>query len=1093
MKAASESLRSVSRRIPRGSWLGLWAAALLVLTPGIASAGPDEDLFKKADEALNKADFDTAITALTELTTKHTASTYLNQAKYKLGYANFLKGNFLPAIKILEPLTDPKFPDPGIQESSTLLLAQTFGRAGEQEKEIKTKNDFFDRAIKAIDGFILRFPRSENLDAAYYSRAVAMMYRGLFDDSLKAVDDYQQRFRTGQQFQDSEFLRASILAAKAAAAAKAGQKEEANTVRSQARDKFIQLMQRPGVDVAVSNEAALRAAQLFMDSKQYDDAIMFFRLVRPKADVLVSQEAKVKELNDGLAKMITGNIRTGGINSPAVIRYRERMMQEQAKLEGIKKEQDYSVSAALGISVCYMGQDEWDESVIMCKHMLACLKGDAFKEDRKRALDAIIRGLIGGQNPDLSLSYYDEFQKEFPKDPLAMDSSLLLAELFWSKERPDDALKMADRVLADYPNTESAEKVLVDKASILVGKNEPQKALEVIQLYLKQYPGDKGKHTAEVSHREAQVYRMIGEMQKALDGFKKVREKHPDAEFTDEVNMEVGAALISLEKWDEAIAELTQFKERFATSRLMPSALLQLGEGYVGKMRQALTKADQNAATELLNSAVTTYKEILTRWPEDKDNAPMAMYRTGMAYFWIKNYEDMAKTFDELAKKYPASPLVSDAHFWVGYNFQQLRQWDEAIKEFEIVTTKYPTAQVAPEASLRIGQCWTAKTLTVGRSPGVLDGERRKKWDESAAKALACYEQTMAQYADAPSTITAISEILNIQTIKLKSKVMDAAGVDTYFNALLAGPAGKNLALKVKTLYAFGNLLYALGDPKRALPVFVRAVQEGPNIEVDASDYEAYAKTLVDNGQFDPAIATYNKMAEVAMKNGDYPAWADAMFGIGDAAFKKKDFNLTRKQFEMFTKVADDLKAKTRKPEQLTLEERALVNCKRLAEAQLGMAHILLAEKKFDQAIAKYKEFIEASRGINVTRARAVLGLAYALLARAATKPGADNRADLEAAFVNFAQAAEFYSVFDEIAPEALFRAGETANRVAGMVAQEPSTPETAAALDKKLKEWQAEVRRNFDEFVKRFPNDPNANAAKEALAKLPPPPKPGR
>ncbi|MCX7825524.1 MAG: hypothetical protein N2689_08185, partial [Verrucomicrobiae bacterium] len=388
--------------------------------------------------------------------------------------------------------------------------------------------------------------------------------------------------------------------------------------------------------------------------------------------------------------------------------------------------------------------------------------------------------------------------------------------------------------------------------------------------------------------------------------------------------------------------------------------------------------------------------------------------------------------------------------------------------------------------------CWTAKTLAVGRSRGVLDGERAKKWDEYAAKALACYEQTMAQYPEAPSTVNAVSEILMILNLKLKSKVIDAAGVEAFFNALLAGPAGKNLALKVKALYAFGTLQYALGDPKRALPTFVRALQEGPNVEVDPADYDAYAKTLVENAQFDPAIATYKKMAEVALKNGDYPAWSDAMFGIGDAAFRKKDFALARKQFEMFTKVADDLKTKKRQPEQLTLEERALVNCKRLPEAQLGMADILLAEKKFDQAIAAYKAYIESTRGINKIRARAVLGMGYALLARSATKAPADARADMEAAFGNFAQAAEFYSIFDDVAAEALFRAGETANRVAAMVAQEPSTPETSAALQKALLNWQAEVRRNLEELIKRYPNDPNAGTAKEILGKLPPA-RPGR
>ena len=59
---------------------------------------------------MNKADFDGAIKALSEIATNHTASVHANDAKLKLAYAYFLKGDYTEAIKILTVLAVPNFP-----------------------------------------------------------------------------------------------------------------------------------------------------------------------------------------------------------------------------------------------------------------------------------------------------------------------------------------------------------------------------------------------------------------------------------------------------------------------------------------------------------------------------------------------------------------------------------------------------------------------------------------------------------------------------------------------------------------------------------------------------------------------------------------------------------------------------------------------------------------------------------------------------------------------------------------------------------------------------------------------------------------------
>jgi TolA-binding protein len=1046
-----------------GVWLTLLVVAMLGCAPGALAAESDEALFGRGEEALGKGDFDTAVKVFTEFATTRTASVRANEANYKLAYALFLKGSQAEAIKILTKLTAPTFPNAAIREASTLMMAQAFGRQAETQKDPKVKNADLDKSIATFDDFLKTYSKSEARDEAMFGRAAAKMFRGLHDDAIKDVDAFQQQFPNSMQIPASHFLRARILAAKAAMQIKGDQKDEGAKTLQQSKTLFIQLM-RPGADMAVASEAAISAAQMWYEQKLYTDAIFFYRQVRPKNEIIQSQQTKVTYLTDYYSKMVVQYRAAGGINAPAVVKFKEYMQQEVGKLESIKRNPDLYISSWIGTAICYMAQELWLEADILCRHLLASLPAEATKEDKKFTLDTNFRVQMGLQNVEEARKFYDQFQQEFPKDAIAQDNGILLAKLYWMKERPDDALVMCDRVLADYPKTSAAEEAIVTKSSILVNKGEPEKALDQIKEYQKAYVG-KGKFSGQITHRLAQVYRQVNKLDDALKTFKEVREKYPDEEFIDDANLQVGATLVALKRFDEAIAELTQFKERFATSALLPSALLQLGEAYSGKVQILLEKNDAAGAKEALKNAVNAYKEVITRAPNDPQTAPMAQYRVGMAYFQAKEFDLMTKAFQELSEKFKDSPLRADAHFWIGYNYQVQGKNAEAAAEFAIVAKDYPTSGVASEASLRVGQSWAALSGTFGRFRGSMTPDKAKLWDEAVAKALAAYEQTMANFAETPAATTATAGILELLSSKLRAKLIDGAGVEKYYNDLLAGPAGKNTTLKVNALFALGNLQNVNGDSKRALATFERAVKEGPDVPLDAIAYEAYAKALMDNAKYAEAVGIYQKMSEVSKKAGEWPAWAEAQYGIGLACFMKKDSANARKQFSMFTDVLDGLAKGKLKPDKLGFEERALANCKKKADAQLGMADILLQENKFADALAKYKEYHDTTRGVSKARARAVIGMGHSLMGRAAATPDTA-AADYEAAYANFARAADLYLTFDEIVAEALFMSGQAAEKL--------NRPDDA--------------RKAYDGLLKGFPNDPNAAKAKDALAKLPPP-----
>lgn len=1047
----------------------------LALAALLQAAGPDEDLIKKADEAMGRADYDAAIQALTELTTKHTASLHLNRAKYSLGSAYFLKGDPESAIKILQPMADPKFPQAEIREAATLLLAQAYTRAGEMAKQKgnpKKAEQDLDNAIKTAKDFEAQFPRSENRPDAVYGRAVAELYRGLHDAAVADVDYFQKTWPNNPLIIESQFLRATIIGSKAAAMIQAGQKDEGDKLRGQAHQLFQQLLSGR-LDIAVANQAAFSAAELWLEAKRYEDSIFYYRQVLPKDDIVTAQQSKVAQMEEAYRKLAASPqvLQAGGANvAPVARRAFERLQQERGKLEQFRSGPNFFVAASLRVALCFLAQEQWDEAQILCRHLLRNLEGDAVKAERKSALDMMFRVQIGRQDPDAALKYYNDFQAEFPKDAVAQDFGLYLAKVCWIKKRQQDALKMIDRLVAEYPAGTSTEEAVSMKASVYLDMGDVQSALREIQAYLKQYPPGKGKFVPETEFRMAQVNQMLGNTDAALKGFRDVRAKYSSEAFVEDANLQVGVSLVTLGNnsagtnavafFKDAITELDQFQQRYATSASMPSALLTLGDANVGLLKIYMATGNTNALADTLQAVVTANKEILTRWPDDKENGAQAQYRIGIGYFWAKQYDKMAAAFADLDKKFTDSPLRADAHFWVGYNLSLQKEHAKAAEAFGIVVRDYPQSQVAPDSALRIGQCWVTSAMTVGRSPAMLPPDRRKQWDELIEKAMAGFEKTMAEYPQHAASQTAVQEILNILTIKLRNKLIDAAGVDAYFKKLLEGSAGKDPALKLNALFALGNLQYATGEAKMALATFDRAVQSGANVELPPQSYEAYGRALQDNARFDDAIKQFQKMAEIAKRTEEWPAWADAVYRIGEASFRKRDYAGARRQFEQFSALADNVRAGKKKADAMTIEDRALYNSKLLPDAELGMANILFEEKKYDEAIKRFEDYIGKTRGATRARARAVIGLGRSLLFRG------QGQADFESAEKNFSKAADFYTAYDDVVAESVFLAGQALEKL--------GRPDDA--------------RKNYDDLIKRFPSDPHAALAKDALAKLPPP-----
>ena len=75
-------------------------------------------------------------------------------------------------------------------------------------------------------------------------------------------------------------------------------------------------------------------------------------------------------------------------------------------------------------------------------------------------------------------------------------------------------------------------------------------------------------------------------------------------------------------------------------------------------------------------------------------------YKTSFETFQKGNYEEAVKRFSAFIDSFPTTPLVSNAYYWLGESYMNLKNYDKAILYFQETIDKYPKSEKAPRALL---------------------------------------------------------------------------------------------------------------------------------------------------------------------------------------------------------------------------------------------------------------------------------------------------------------------------------------------------------------------------------------------------------
>ncbi len=91
----------------------------------------------------------------------------------------------------------------------------------------------------------------------------------------------------------------------------------------------------------------------------------------------------------------------------------------------------------------------------------------------------------------------------------------------------------------------------------------------------------------------------------------------------------------------------------------------------------------------------------------DKETS-QALYDSGIKAFNDRKYQQAVNAFTDFANVYPTHSLVSNAYFWQGESYYQLKNYASAALAYEVVIAKYPNSNKAPSAFLKQGMSFKA-------------------------------------------------------------------------------------------------------------------------------------------------------------------------------------------------------------------------------------------------------------------------------------------------------------------------------------------------------------------------------------------------
>lgn len=1016
----------------------LAAAASILFLPTLATAQQQQppaapaappDPAQQGTDLFNANKFAEAAAAFEQYIKDNPNSPVIADVRYRLALSYLRAQSYDKAIDILKVvLATPadKIPPQVLEAASALMGEALRAKAGAMKSDDPGRPAAFEAAMKYFDEFVVKYPQSQDLEIAMFQRAISAFYTKDYSLAVPKLQEYLQRFGNSDQAQDVQFLLAIALSSQAADILRA-KPDEAK--KKEALDKLVQaetilqaIINRKS-DLALINDALFQLGETYYLHAQasgandkpalLQKAREAFGKVQPKEPLIKAQQARLVWLQNELIR--AGGMPPGDQRNKTIKRIQDLTEREKQKLADLEQKAPPTVAAQIRMGEILFQDKKYDEVRVLFNY----LKNIATTEDEKKsmayhvAMSYPMQALEGkgetGPNglAARAVKNYEEFKTKYidakeKANPTTDNLPVIVGMMFMTEPNKDydQAIKFLKEAITLYPNNRHLDQAMLQISEAYRLKGQANEAIKMIEEMLKSNPEPNLVRSASLSLAMllkdlAAKEKDPAKLDQAIEKLRAVIKDYPESS---EAATAKGILVEIYLTKDPATAakEAVEYAEKYPTGEQTP-LILSMGA------RALATIKDTEGSVKL-------YRQIIDKYPDSEE--------AGAAYFSIAGVasranksEELIAILDEFIQKRPNDPRIADAYFSTARAMEKIKtpeggdpmvQAQKAIDRFMEFQQKYPDNARAPEALVAI--IGIREKIAGKLFSGLSDPAKKALWEAQGKEIILQAETLIEKYPDSNEVASALSAILAFQKKRIIAQQMKTEDVVAYFEQL-RDKLGGNAQLYSKISFALAGYLMPI-DPLKAVAIMKSAYKE--NLKYSPDDMELYARVLMKGGQPDEAAKVYLKLAK-DYEGDKSPAGKEAtmivIVGEAKIAFAKGDGAATDAAIKKFQEL--NAKNQQRTPRH-------------------GEIDLILLERAYKDGTLE--EVIKLAGQINNDKYAPpeVKARALFLAAEKYEKAG-----KIKEAADNFRKIPAFYGNVEDIASEALYRAGGLLEKIA--------------------------------------------------------------
>ena len=856
-----------------------------VSAASLVRADQADDLYNQGTAAMTRRDFKSAVTSFDQIINNYPSTPNLDEVRLDAGLAYLYTGDYDKAIDRLTKETLDKAP---AQYRAAALYytgyAQLLGTG--KLTDAAAKKAAFTQSIATntkLVAYATATPSTDNhtyLELGYYNRALGYEYIDDLANAEKDVSTLLAQFGSSLQKPDYLVLLGNLYAQEANEAIQAKKSDDViRAAATNAIQAFDQAAQDPNALVQANDAKLAKAETLYLlasmnptDPAGYQRALEAFREVKRKADLIQFQQQNVDNLRAANSTALQGGGAAAATENSRII---ER---ESGRLETLKNEPDPVIEALIRIAQCYNSMQQGDEARTVL-HRLA--SADLTPDQHQQVDFALIYSyVLGGQSAkaDQALTAY---LAKHPGDPSAEGISVQIGTSLLKRHDSTGALAQADRSLKDFPKGRYVADAIQLKVEALTALGRMDEATTVGDTFIKEHPDSPNAVGIILSRAQRQT--AAGDLQGALDSYKKVSDTGNTPEIKAAGNAGYIQTLESLGKFDDVIQATKDFEAKYPNSPELPSVLVMGGVA----MDQ---KHDPGAVAALQDEA--------KKFPDDTSTSPFALNYIVNIYQHAGQTAQMAQAADDLKKAFPTDyAMLEQAAETVSDTYVKEKKFDQAVAEFQSLVDA-PDPAVSAMASNKVGGVWLAAAKAMGPYQSMQQDADRTEAQKRLGTAEQAFLGVLKNHADQLSAVDDAFAGLDSALIQRRSwGLIKQADFEDYFSKLTADLTDPQMQTRLELAKAGFVFVDKNGVKKypAALARFKTAISANPTLTLTRTEANRYGELLIAGQDYPTAIQVYTTLQKSDPR--DDQVQADADYGLGAAYFAQGNYDQAKLYF----------------------------------------------------------------------------------------------------------------------------------------------------------------------------------------------------